>query len=597
MEILPWLNAAGFTLVAVLALRRLAHSPQASRRWTAGMFVPLALVAVASALWPPVELAQWDTVPRTIMERATFAVLLVYPVAAFHFAAHISRRAGGTRWVDATYLGWLVALIAAPAQPAASPVPWWVPVLALVVVLWFVGVAGWAATRILRSARLRPPLSRNRLWLLGVAMLVLSVATGISLLQPPDLMSTVVFDVVQVLGLVAAALFGLAVAPPAPLLMLWREPQLADIRRQTPQLLAMTTADEVMARVVPQAAALTGSAGSAFLSADGSPLFCHQVTAAQLSDDQFMTGSSTVEVPGGHGLLVTWPEPDLWVSAEGKPDQLLVGLASLMGLALSGLVWVSELEEELQLRRTTEQVLTEQSQQLARVNREVEEFLAVASHDLATPVRNITDYVDFLRHDLPADLTPEIREDLAFIEQGAQRLEALVSGLVTFTRSQPHGMNIQRLDLADVVGEAIADRRRQLIQVQAVVERIGLGEVDADRAQLLQLLGNLIDNCIKYRHPQRTLRIEIGADRAGGATSLWVADNGIGIPEADRDSVFMMFNRLNPAAPVAGTGIGLAVCKRIVEGHGGTIAARGVPNGGTEFRMVLPVRDHVGSGA
>ena len=239
-----------------------------------------------------------------------------------------------------------------------------------------------------------------------------------------------------------------------------------------------------------------------------------------------------------------------------------------------------ELEERVQ----------ERTADLLRSNRELEQFAYVASHDLQEPLRMVGSYLQLLERRYKGKLDEEADEFIAFAVDGATRMKQLINDLLTFSRVGRRGGAMSPTDLGEAARQAMLDLRALLEESGAEVHLGALPTVRADPTQMRQLFMNLIGNAVKFRGMQKP-RIEIGAERRGGAWEVWVTDNGIGIDPKYAERVFEIFQRLHSREEYPGTGIGLAICKKIVERHGGQIRVRPAEGGGSTFTFTLPVQE------
>jgi len=228
---------------------------------------------------------------------------------------------------------------------------------------------------------------------------------------------------------------------------------------------------------------------------------------------------------------------------------------------------------------------------LTRSNEDLERFAYIASHDLQEPLRSISGFAQLLASRYKGKLDTDADEFIGFMVEGVKRMSALISDLLTYSRVGARAEPAQ----AVAAGEALQAARELLT---ALIEETGtdisvapLPMVMADRVQLAQLLQNLLTNAIKFRPPGRRPQIAITATCKDGWAHFAVSDNGIGIPPEHRDEVFLPFRRLHAHYQYPGTGIGLAVAKRIVERHGGAIAAEEGPDGGTRIVFTLPLAE------
>lgn len=250
----------------------------------------------------------------------------------------------------------------------------------------------------------------------------------------------------------------------------------------------------------------------------------------------------------------------------------------------------AELEREIATRRDTEAALRDQAEALQRSNSDLEQFAYVASHDLQAPLRTISGFSQLLVRRNAATLDAESQEFLRFIDAGTQRLHALIRDLLAFSRVSRSVLAPASVSLQAVVDGVRDQLRLSLEAASATVIAAGLPEVLADKTQMGLLFQNLIDNGVKFRRPDVAPRVEIRAAREGEQWHLVVEDNGIGIPAEHAERVFTIFQRLHKETDYAGTGIGLPICRKIVERRGGTIEARpaeGHP--GTAFHIRIPV--------
>lgn len=586
---LHWLSAAGWVTVWALALWGARRTPTSGMRWASIMFAPLSMAALIAAAYPAERIEDPQGLVTVLLERIVIALVLGFPVALFHFAAALTARNRGAVVVSTGYFVWLVPVFFVPPDIAAQrPTPWWLTVLGVAIAAWFLASTVTASLRLLSESRRRTAVVAHRLRLLGVASLLLSGAVALSAIRDPQALTApqVVTVATETVGLLSAALFAVALAPPRWLVTLWREPPLADVRRQTPELLSMTSRAEVIERIVGQVAAATPSGRAGFLARDERPVLLLGISRQEADRPERLSSRRLVPV-GDHGHLVVWPDPEDAPLQGGGHEDLVVALATVLGLALSRLDSNSELREELEVRRTTEAVLTEQTEMLRGAKREVEEFLAIAGHDLTGPVRAIQDNLEYLRHDLP-DADPQVRADLAAIDRGAQRLTGLLDGLRNFSRAGSPPPDPVPVELRDIVERALAHKRPDLLGVGADVRIGALAAVRADPAQVEQVMIALLDNAIRFRHRERSLRLLITAQHDQDTVVVRVQDNGTGIAGPDRERVFDMFTRI--AEPdSAGNGVGLAVCRRIVEAHGGTIGVESGDPFGSVFHFSLPV--------
>jgi len=226
---------------------------------------------------------------------------------------------------------------------------------------------------------------------------------------------------------------------------------------------------------------------------------------------------------------------------------------------------------------------------LERSNADLEQFAYAAAHDLQEPLRTVASYTELLARRYRGQLDAEADEFIEFAVQGATRMQALIRDLLTFSRINTRADEPAPVD----IGAVLDDVERSLTVAReesgARIEREGtLPTVLGDRSQMEQLLQNLIGNAIKFRGDAPPI-VRIEHDPAKhGLIELRVVDNGIGIKPEYRDRVFRLFQRLNSRSSYDGTGIGLALCKRIVERHGGTIWIESPPDGGTTFHFTLP---------
>jgi len=237
-------------------------------------------------------------------------------------------------------------------------------------------------------------------------------------------------------------------------------------------------------------------------------------------------------------------------------------------------------------RENLEELVAQRTEELARSNRELEQFAYVASHDLQEPLRVVASYTQLLEGQYKGRLGEEADEFLHYIVDGVQRMQQLISDLLSFSRVGNRGKPLRPTDTGVVVERVLANLQKAIEETGAAVTHDPLPTVQADETQLVQLFQNLIGNAIKFRG-QQPPRIHVSAEAQDRRWCFSVRDNGIGIEPQYWEQIFAIFQRLHTRKKYPGTGIGLAICKKIVERHGGRIWLESRKGEGTTFFFTI----------
>ena len=223
-------------------------------------------------------------------------------------------------------------------------------------------------------------------------------------------------------------------------------------------------------------------------------------------------------------------------------------------------------------------------------NEDLEQFAYVASHDLQEPLRLVSNYTQLLERRYKDQLDDDAREFIGFAVDGASRMQRLIQDLLTFSRVSSSGRELAPVDSQSAFTGALANLQTTVEEADARVTADDLPTVRADRSQLTMLFQNLIGNAVKFRG-EASPRVHVSAEREDGYWRFTVQDNGIGIDSKHADRIFLVFQRLHAAGEYPGTGIGLALCKKIVERHGGEMGVESEPGEGSSFTFTLPAAD------
>jgi len=247
--------------------------------------------------------------------------------------------------------------------------------------------------------------------------------------------------------------------------------------------------------------------------------------------------------------------------------------------------------EDVTVLRETDARLEQQRAELQRSNTALDDYASLASHDLQEPLRKILSFGERLATSAEPVFDAAQRDLLVRMMSAAGRMRMLIDDLLMYSKVTTRVARFARTDLGRVAREVVTDLETSIADAGARVEIGELPVIDADSLEMRQLLQNLIGNAIKYRRSGETPVITLEAERAAGPVcSIRVRDNGIGFKQEYAEKVFKMFERLHNRAQYGGSGIGLAVCRRIAERHGGSIAATSTIGEGSTFTVDLPVR-------
>ena len=242
-------------------------------------------------------------------------------------------------------------------------------------------------------------------------------------------------------------------------------------------------------------------------------------------------------------------------------------------------------------RKQAERAVQQKNEALARSNAELERFAYVASHDLQEPLRTMSSFVQLLAQRYHGNLDADADKWITYIVEASSRMKQLIQDLLSYSRINSHGGKPEPVAVGDVLDALLTDFSSIISQQQSDITHDPMPIVIADPGQLRQLLQNLIGNAMKYRAPKRTPKIHISAERLPDSWRFSVRDNGIGIEQKYFARIFEIFQRLHSHSHYAGTGIGLAVCKRIVERHGGRIWLESTPGEGSTFFFTMQAAD------
>jgi PAS domain S-box-containing protein len=248
---------------------------------------------------------------------------------------------------------------------------------------------------------------------------------------------------------------------------------------------------------------------------------------------------------------------------------------------------------EAELRQTAEELARSNSElmrltdELARSNSELEQFTHVASHDLQEPLRMVSSYTQLLARRYSGRLDEDADEFIAYAVDGANRMQGLIEDLLAYARVGSRGRELEPVDLQAIVTQLLESMSATLADSGGRVQVGELPMVMADPTQIRQLFQNLIGNAVKYRRDEPLL-VEVSAELQDGDWTFRVRDNGIGFESQYAEQVFSMFKRLHTRVEYEGTGIGLAICKKIVDRHGGNIWAESEPGQGSTFAFTIP---------
>ncbi len=238
-------------------------------------------------------------------------------------------------------------------------------------------------------------------------------------------------------------------------------------------------------------------------------------------------------------------------------------------------------------RTRAEEQLRQMTTDLQRSNTDLQQFASIASHDLFEPLRMVTSYLQLLSHRCRGQLDHQANEFISLAIDGARRMHALIHDLLEYSRVESRGRSFEPTDLQEVLNAALANLKVAIEESGAKVTSHNLPRLNADSVQLTQLFQNLIGNAIKFRRAELPV-VQISAEPHESEWRFCVRDNGIGIDPKYFERIFLVFQRLHTRQEYPGTGMGLAICKKIVERHGGRIWVESVPGQGTKFWFTLP---------
>ncbi len=279
------------------------------------------------------------------------------------------------------------------------------------------------------------------------------------------------------------------------------------------------------------------------------------------------------------------------ISGRRRGGEIFPADASISRIEVGGRRIYTAVLRDVTERVRAEEALAEQAQELARSNADLEQFAYVASHDLQEPLRMVASYTQLLARRYRDRLDDDAQEFIGYAVDGVTRMQSLISDLLAYSRVGSRGDAVEPVELEALLARVLDSSLAAAVEESGATVTAGpLPTVLGDPVQLGQVLQNLVANAIKFRGAEPP-RVHVSAERAGGEWTVSVRDNGIGISPEYAQRIFVIFQRLHSRAEYAGTGIGLAICKKIVERHGGRIRVEPAPGGGSDFRFTLPAEE------
>jgi len=292
-------------------------------------------------------------------------------------------------------------------------------------------------------------------------------------------------------------------------------------------------------------------------------------------------------------LSPSLPVEKIWVVVTNRFLSLLGVWSAVVGVAAyrNSLETIKAqkalLEKEEGALRQAHTDLQKYTEELKRSNAELEQFAYVASHDLQEPLRMVASFTQLLQRRYKDKLDADAHEFISYAVEGANRMQRLINDLLSYSRIHTKGRPFEEVDCEEILGQARANLQLAIEQSGAMVTNHPLPTVMGDASQLMRLFQNLIDNAVKFAG-QEAPRVHVAAEKRDAAWLFSVRDNGIGVEPQYNERIFVIFQRLHGREEYPGTGIGLAICKRIVERHGGRIWVESEAGMGSTFYFTIP---------
>jgi PAS domain S-box-containing protein len=250
-------------------------------------------------------------------------------------------------------------------------------------------------------------------------------------------------------------------------------------------------------------------------------------------------------------------------------------------------VGIASTDRDITERKRTEEVLKKTIADMDRSNKELEQFAYVASHDLQEPLRMVASFTQLLAKRYKDKLDADANEFIGYAVDGANRMQKMINDLLSYSRVGTRGKPFEAVGCTAILNQALTNLRMVIEETGAMITQDPLPTVMGEESQLVQLFQNLIDNAIKFRREEPP-RIHISAEDRGNDWFFSIKDNGIGIDPQYNERIFIIFQRLHRREEYPGTGIGLTICKKIVERHGGRVWVDSQPGNGSTFYFTIP---------